>query len=71
MTTTKKRIPIERPTARKMVDELLEDEVGAEVGAVVVGGLTEEIDELPSVVKAEDGSAEASSLRRTLMQSKE
>jgi len=70
MTITTQR-PIERPTARNMVDELLGDEEGAGVGAVLVGELTEKIVELPAVGKAEDGSAEASLLRRTLMRHKE
>lgn len=61
MVAPRKRKPIERPTARKVVVELLGDERGAEVGAVLVGGL---------FVKAEEGSAEASSLRSTLTEAR-
>ena len=71
MIAPRKRKPIERPTARKVVDELLGDERGAEVGAVLVGGLFEKVVDSVDAVKAEEGSAEASSLRSTLTKSKE
>jgi hypothetical protein len=69
MAAPRMRRPTERPTARKMVDELLGVE---EVGAVLGSGLFEKVvdekvvDSL-DVVKAEEGSAEASSLRRILI----
>ena len=70
MIAPRKRTPTERPTARKVVDELLGEERGAEVGAVLAGGLFEKMVDSMDAVKAEDGSAEASSLRSTLIKSR-
>jgi len=68
MVAPRKRRPIERPTARKVVDEVLGGDKGAEVGAMPADrSLVETLD----VVTAEAESAEASSLRRTLMKSRE
>jgi len=67
MSAPKQRMPIERPTASGMVDVLLADGTEVEVGIVVLVGETLDV----YVVKVEEGSAEASSLRRTLIQRKE
>ena len=70
MAAPRMRNPTERPTASEMVDELRGDEEGEEVGAVLAGGLFERVVDSPDDVKAEGGSTEASSLRRTLVKSK-
>ena len=66
MSAPKQRRPIERPTASAMVDVLLGDGTEVEVAVVVLVLVSETLD----VVTVEEASAEASSLRRTLIQSK-
>ena len=70
MAAPRMRSPTERPSAREMVDELRGDEEDKEVGAVLAGALFERVVDSPDAVKAEGGSTEASSLRRTLIKSK-
>ena len=75
----------ERPTTRKMGDELLGDEgdeedeeagvvlaggLFEEAGVVLVGGLFERVVDSSNAVKEERVSTEASSLRRTLIKNK-